>query len=307
MGRIYEALRRAGADQDAAVVNHDSEPFVSPWPADERAGEQGRVNDARTTDPGRQRLGEVVNTFAPILVEGSADFTGFSPAWRDRLVTAPNADPRLVEQFRGLAAILHRVQIAGKPRVLMVTSAEPGEGKTLTAVNLSLTLSSAYRRRVLLVEADLRRPSIREISQLKDLPGLSEALKNDVDARLPVIRVSEMLTILPSGAPDPMPMSGLTSPRMRRILADAAERFDWVVLDAPPVVPVPDAGLLCELVDAALLVVRARTTQHALVQKAIEVIGRERMLGVILNGVDSSDVGGYSPYYGYREHDTGHA
>jgi protein-tyrosine kinase len=180
----------------------------------------------------------------------------------------------------------------------MVTSAEPGDGKTLVAVNLALVLSESYRRRVLLVDADLRRPSIREISQVSDLPGLSEVLKARADQKLSVLRITETLTLLPAGRPDPDPMSGLTSPRMQRIVREAAARFDWVILDAPPMGPVPDASLLAGMADGTLLVVRAGRTPCAAVQKAIEGLGRDRILGVVLNGVDHEGTTYDNRYYG---------
>ena len=93
-------------------------------------------------------------------------------------------------------------------------------------------------------------------------------------------------------------MSGLTSSRMRHILSEAVTRFDWVIVDAPPLGPVADANLLAEMVDTSLLVVRAAKTPFALVQRAIEILGRERLLGVVLNGVDAADAEGYGGYYG---------
>ena len=162
-------------------------------------------------------------------------------------------------------------------RVLMITSPQPSDGKTLTTVNLALVLSDSFKRRVLLIDADLRRPSLSEMTGVVRATGLSHALKARTEQKLTVIPLTPTLTLLPAGAPDPDPISGLTSDRMRHILADAAARFDWVILDTPPVGPVADAHLLAEMVDGALLVVRAAKTQCAQVQSAIEVLGRERV------------------------------
>ena len=92
-------------------------------------------------------------------------------------------------------------------------------------------------------------------------------------------------------------MSGLTSPRMRQILEEASSRFDWVILDAPPIGPVADAGLLSQMVDASLMVVRAGVTPFAAVQKAVDAIGRDRIFGVVLNGVDQVHQDGYEASY----------
>jgi capsular exopolysaccharide synthesis family protein len=169
----------------------------------------------------------------------------------------------------------------------------------LTAVNLALVLSESYRRRVLLIDADLRRPSLGNLADVASGTGLTEALKAPTDQRVGVLQLTPHLTLLPAGRPDPDPMEGLTSQRMRAILADAAARFDWVILDAPPIGPVADASLLTQMVDGALFVVRAAHTQHDAVKKAVETLGRERVLGVVLNAVeDMSGDGGY--YAGYQ-------
>ena len=179
----------------------------------------------------------------------------------------------------------------------MVTSALPGDGKTFTAMNLALTLAHSYGRRVLLIDADLRRPSIGHICGMSSLNGLSEGLRNETDQKLPLFDLVDGLTVLPAGRPDPDPMSGLTSLRMRNILEEAAEQFDWVILDAPPAAPLADAGLIGAMVDAILLVVRAGDTRLRSVEKAIEVLGRDRIFGVVLNAAASVSFE-YRAYYG---------
>jgi capsular exopolysaccharide synthesis family protein len=205
----------------------------------------------------------------------------------------------LVEQFRRLAAVLHKSQTTDGTKIVMVTSAAPSDGKTLTAINLALALSTSYKRRVLLIDADLRRPSIGASLGLSSMAGLSEALKAKHERKLTLIPITPLLTVLPAGQPDPDPIGGLTSARMRRILSEAAACFDWVVLDAPPVGLLADANLMAEDTDRTLLVVRAGCTQYPLVQKAIETIGRERLLGVVLNAVDATNAAPYYPSSGY--------
>jgi len=170
----------------------------------------------------------------------------------------------------------------------------------LTSTNLALTLSESYRRRVLLIDADLRKPSLHEIFGAGNAAGLSECLTSDEERPLPVIQASQYLSIVVAGRPDSDPMSGLTSTRMRRLLANAAATHDWVIIDTPPVVLLPDANLLTAMADAAILVIGAGKTPHRLVIRAVEALGRERILGVVLNRVDRSLlVGGYGYGYGY--------
>jgi capsular exopolysaccharide synthesis family protein len=220
-----------------------------------------------------------------------------NPAWRERLTISSGADPLLVHQFHRLAAILLRAQRTRRLKSVMITSAAPHDGKTLTSLNLALVLSGPYRLRVLLIEGDLRRPAIAAAANLPPGDGLSEALKASDDQKVPLVQLTDMLTLLPAGRPDPDPLSGLTSPRMRRLLQEASEQFDWVILDTPPLGPTADAGLLCPLVDAAVLVIRAGGTPYRAVQTAIETLGQERILGVVLNAVDYDVASGYDAAY----------
>jgi receptor protein-tyrosine kinase len=222
-------------------------------------------------------------------------------AWRDRLANGPHANPILVEQFRRLAATLHHAQSASGIRVIMLTSASPDDGKTWTALNLALVLSESYRRRVLLIDADLRRPSLADITDVTDTVGLSDALRAPTDKKLGILQIAPNLNLLPAGRPDPDPMGGLTSARMRQILEEAAGQFDWVILDAPPMNPMADAGLLAHMVEGAVFVIRAGKTQYEAAQKSIDALGRDRILGVVLNGVDEMPA---EQHYQYYEADT---
>jgi capsular exopolysaccharide synthesis family protein len=203
------------------------------------------------------------------------------------------------EQYRRLAAALHHAQEASGLNVVMVASAVAGEGKSLTASNLALTFSESYQRSVFLIDADLRRPSLHKLFKLDAPSGLSDALLSIDEPELSVFQVSDRLTILPAGQPNPDPMAGLTSVRMRRLLEEAREAFDWVFIDTPPVGLLSDANLLASMADAAVLVIRADRTPYDLVQRAVEAIGRERILGTVLNQATATHKGSYYEYYRY--------
>jgi capsular exopolysaccharide synthesis family protein len=223
-----------------------------------------------------------------------------APSVDDKLVTH-TLEHAPIEQYRRLAARLHLAQAEAGTRVVMVTSAVASEGKTLTATNLALTLSESYKRRVLLIDADLRRPWVHELFRLPNLTGLNDGVRADVDRKVPLIRVTDYLSVLTAGRPDPDPMSVLTSDRMRRILKDAAAAFDWVIVDTPPVAVLSDAHLLARLVDTVVMVVKAGSTQHADMTRAIEAVGRDRILGVVLNCADDGRRMAYNSYgYGQR-------
>jgi capsular exopolysaccharide synthesis family protein len=221
-----------------------------------------------------------------------------SGACREQLVNSAEANPVLVEQFRTLAATLHHTQVSNNIRVIMLTSASPDDGKTLTALNLALVLSESYRKRVLLIDADLRRPSLAKLADVTSAPGLTEALRSPTERKLGVLQVTPTLMLLPAGRPDPDPIGGLTSPRMRNILDEARGRFDWVILDAPPMGPLADANLLASMVDGAVFVVRSGRTHYEAAKRAIEMLGRERILGVVLNGMEKMPSEHYEYYSG---------
>lgn len=301
MSRIDEALRRtegaAGATTLSTTrVHGDGEVIESPLSLFRPAGEVARATVKAVPQEVKAPVAEHFVSEGPFRSAGAQLTAQLASRWKGRLVVSPEADWVLVEQFRRLAATLHQTQSAGNLKIVMVTSATPGDGKTLSAINLALTLSESYARRVLLIDADLREPSIRNLWDVPEAGGLTEALKAPADEKLTVFPVSDKLTLLPAGRPDPNPMSGLTSARMQRILREAGERFDWVIVDAPPVGTLADANLLSAMVDGALLVIRAGTTKSTAVTKAIEALGRERILGVVLNSVEGVDEREYRSY-----------
>jgi protein-tyrosine kinase len=281
------------------VVGTDpNDPFTSPWALDDAAPTHvapthvaaSSVATGKPVSAARVAAGEPVVAVAPAV----------NSNWRQRLAVAEAADPLLVEQFRRLAATLIHSQRSAPLKVIMVTSAAPEEGKTLTAVNLALVLSESFRRRVLLIDADLRRPKITECANVM-VDGLGEAVKTPKAGKVPLVRLTETLTLLPAGQPDPDPLSGVTSMRMQQLLEEAGATFEWVIVDTPPVGAAADASLLCAMADATVLVVRAGQTPYESVQQAVEAIGRERIIGVVLNGVERRAVPSYSDYYGARD------
>jgi protein-tyrosine kinase len=201
-----------------------------------------------------------------------------------------------------LAAVLHDAHNTTGLRVIMVASAVAGEGKTLTASNLALTFSESYQKRVLLIDADLRRPSLHTVFRLDTALGLGDGLLSTGETKMLVRQVSPRLAVLPAGRPSSDPMAGLTSERMRRLLEEARQSFDWVILDTPPVMLLPDSHLLASMVEGAVLVVRAGSTPHDLVKRSADAIGRSRILGVVLNRAEiSGSQDDHYQYYGYSE------
>src|SRR4051812_1461275 len=216
-------------------------------------------------------------------------------AYEGKLVTGASVSAVSVEQYRRLAAALHHLQGEQGLNRLMVSSAVPQEGKTLTVANLALTLSASYGRRVLVIDADLRRPSLHTVFDIANDGGLCEALQSE-SAAPRCIQVSSNLWVLPAGTSMADPMASLASDRMVRLIDDLAPQFDWVLLDAPPVALMADAGLLVRLTRAVVLVIAAGATPYTVVEKVVGELGREHIVGTVLNRVDD-DATKWSPYY----------
>jgi capsular exopolysaccharide synthesis family protein len=211
------------------------------------------------------------------------------------LVVGGGASSASIEQYRRFAASMLHLQAAHGLQRLMVTSSVPREGKTLTVANLALSLSESYQRRVLLIDADLRRPSVHEVFGTSNSYGLCEVLRSA--SRPPqFLRVSPTLSVLPAGSPGPSPMADLASERMERLLDEVTASFDWVLLDAPPIALMADAGLLARLTRAVILVVAANSTPYSLVEKMVAELGREHIVGTVLNRSEEEPAQ-WSAYY----------
>jgi capsular exopolysaccharide synthesis family protein len=281
-GRLDAALRRAGSPLGGvSTARNDQDVFRSAWESEDAAR---RI----APEPVRQR--SFVNT-AP--AAEAKPTTAPEPPIEERVIL-PRLDeraakaiesPLFVEQFRRASAALIEAQAAGNLKVLLVASASPDDGKTLTALNLALVLGRSYGRRVLLIDGDLRRPSLHRVVGVSNRSGLADALQAQADVRLEVTPITETVTLLPAGPADPDPLRSLSSARMKRVIEEASQRFDWVIIDSAPVGVVADASVLATLVDGIVFVVRAEHSQYPAVKKAMQTLGHDRILGVILNGV----------------------
>jgi protein-tyrosine kinase len=295
MSRLEEALKRSAPDQ-ASPDTGEGPGAIALESFMDLDGTVG--NTAASPSP------EAVVSMAPTVTEPDAT-AQLTPdrAFAEKLVLGGKIGSLATEQYRRAVAILHHAQREQNVRVVMVASALPGEGKTLTSINLALTISESYQRSVLLIDADLRRPMIHQVLGLKNRSGLNGVLKAPEERKVSVSAFSKTLSVLTAGRPDPDPMSGLISHRMRRVLEEARERYEWVIIDTPPVALLPDANLLAAMVDAAVLVIGAGSTPYPAVERAINALGRERISGVVLNRADlqtlHADYGDYGQYYGH--------
>jgi capsular exopolysaccharide synthesis family protein len=209
------------------------------------------------------------------------------------------------EAFRGLRTSLVFTSGGGEgARVVLVTSAQPLEGKTTTACNLAIALALGGNR-VLLIDADMRRPGVHRAMGIKNEMGLSHLLSGQARAREAMQKTSvSNLWVMPAGKVPPNPSELLSSERMKQLVANLSQGpFDWVFIDTPPVLAVSDALTLTPLASGVTYVVGAEMTRPRLAERAIEMIlsVQPRFLGAILNRVDfDRNKYYYSRYYGYQ-------
>lgn len=203
-----------------------------------------------------------------------------------RLVALAQPESAAAEQYRVLYHRLVRLAARRTVRVVAVTSAGRREGRTTTAANLALTAAQEGRA-VVLVEADLRRPSLARLLGLAPRPGLADVIEGRADLAQATTRLGPLAMITAGEAREPGAL--LRSPRAAAVLDQLRTAYELVILDAPPALAFADGDRLSGEADVALLVVRAGATPRQVVRLALESLG-DRAAGVVLNDVDPDSV-----------------
>jgi capsular exopolysaccharide synthesis family protein len=220
------------------------------------------------------------------------------------IVAATDSRSPIAEQYRILRTNLQSLRLRPGPKIVMVTSAVHGEGKSVTAINLAMTLARQERLKVALVDGDLRKGSIRKWLGLEDQgEGLSGLLSRGGELNGSLVKLREPpLAVLPSGPRPEHPAELLESSSMKRLLASLKAQFDVIVIDAPPVLPIADPGIIAALADGVLLVVRAGKTQRKTVVQAQALLKQMKAntLGCVLTHVEYYLPGYYRYYHQYR-------
>ncbi|WP_182902010.1 polysaccharide biosynthesis tyrosine autokinase [Microbispora sp. H10830] len=253
----------------------------------------------------RDRLDTTVKTAETLQRVAGSSILGVIGYERDAkrhpLILRDQGRSSRAEAFRSLRTNLQFIGVDRQPKSLVVTSCLPGEGKSSTSANLAITMAQAGWR-VVLVDADLRRPSVPRYLGIEGGTGLTDVLIER--ARLhDVIQTwgQPGLSVLPSGRIPPNPSELLGSRGMRSVLAQLTEEYDMVIIDAPPLLPVTDAAALGAICDGALLVVRHGKTRREQVLRAGELLSsiNARLVGTVLNFVPAKQGSYYGYGYGY--------
>jgi capsular exopolysaccharide synthesis family protein len=217
------------------------------------------------------------------------------------IVQADPHSPR-AEAFRTLRTNLQFVDAAERPRTLVFTSSMPGEGKTTTTANLALTMAASGSS-VVVLEGDLRRPRLLEYMGMEGSIGLTNVLIGEADIDDVLQPFGDSLTVLGAGTIPPNPSELLGSQAMAHLLATLEERFDYVIIDAPPLLPVTDAAVLARLADGAIVVAGSKLIKREQLGRALQNLYNvdAHVLGLVLNRLPISGPDAYTYYTdGYR-------
>lgn len=292
---LQHAERRAASHWKAAVVleQNEAEPkadeggsLASRLESSAAAASSARLQDEPL------RISETGDVFAQF----QSVHVAVSP--RSRIVSVTNAESPAAEAFRLLGVRIRNLRRERPLKKLLITSSIPQEGKSMVAANLASTLAFAAKEKILLLEGDVRRPSLSETFSLASDRGLCECLKDGLSPVGSIYRLEGAgFWILPAGSVSGNPLELLQSKRLARLMDQLTGWFDWIVIDTPPVLPLADTSVWARLADGILLVTRQGVSEKRQLQKALEAIEPKKVIGALLNSCVSAD----TEYYYYRK------
>jgi capsular exopolysaccharide synthesis family protein len=216
----------------------------------------------------------------------------------EQLVCLTDDESLAAENFRFLGVRLRQLRRERPLHKIMITSTIPHEGKSMVAANLACTLARRKRQRTLLLEGDVRQPSLSRVFGCNKVPGLCEWLQGEQSEAANIYHLERAnLWFVPAGSFASDPLELLQSVRLPALMNQLTELFDWIIIDAPPVLPLADTSVLSRLADGIILVARQGTTQKRHLQKGIEALDRKKLIGALVNSAESAASSERSYYY----------
>jgi len=317
MSQIFDALRRSQADQSGnEAVGSVATEFI------QRAEQQALLrwktstrfinNDAtESVEPEIFSAAKAAPLSAPERTPGNIqaapadsqpEVPDIFPTLRtplpdqNRLVCLNGTDSTAPESFRLLGVRLRHLRRERAIKKLLITSTIPQEGKSTVSANLACTLALKKLQRVLLLEGDLRRPSLSKMFGLGEIPGICEYLRNERPLTETLYRLeSAGVWIMPAGKANGSPLELLQSGRLATLMDHLSEWFDWIIIDSPPVLPLADTSVWMRHGDGILLVVRQGTTLKRQLERGLEAIESKKLIGALLNSARNASDSSY--YY----------
>jgi capsular exopolysaccharide synthesis family protein len=277
MNRIQNILDKAERDGTVRRIHTATDPHG--------ANAVATLGEAPAIAPAAPPIAESIGATAVAAAPARAPRIVADAPLDTRLVVAHGTDEGATEQYRSLRTRILHADNGAPISLLLVTSPGRGEGKTLTAANLGLTMAQEYQQRICVVDADLRNPQLHRLFGLPDdAPGLADVLIGGAALEDALVTIEgSHITVLPAGRATLHPAELLGTTAMRRTLDTLRSQFDRSVIDAPAAAPLADVGILAPMVDSVLLVVRAGVTSKPAIQSAVNAIEHDKLLGVVLN------------------------
>jgi protein-tyrosine kinase len=290
MSRVHDALRRA------------EQLGTTPPP---------EVFDHRSATPVLENIGSVVGERPKSILDDDLSRVlsrvreiPYAPAEEAHLISLDSPQEMPGEEFRTLRTRLNHAQSMQELRTIVVTSASPAEGKTFTAVNLALTQSQLSDTPVLMVDLDLRRPSVHRLLQIDRAPGFSDYMTGSEPLENCLRKLKgTSLYVMSAGSAIKNPLELLGTQECKTLIEERLPKiFKWSIIDSPPLLFSADANLLSTLADATIIVVRVGSTTYDNIVRAMQTLCENNVLGIVVNGARASEL--YSKYtYYYSKSD----
>lgn len=298
MGKISDALDKAGyqgglqrndssGSQQDEIVEKTSEVLVQPGINQNEADSESSNSDENTKHVDVRAIGSATSR------------------WDERLFKSVNENKDLPEIFSTLRSrILHPIDGRPVPKTIMVTSAVPNEGKTFITSNIGISFAHGMDQHALIVDCDLRKPTLASLLGVVQESGLVDYLRNYKTLPQIIVKTAvNKLSIVPSGKPPINPSELLSSARMIDLVEELADRYEdrTILFDSPPMLAAAEAQVLAKQVDGVVLVVRQGKSRKDQIQRVIDTISAEKIIGLVFNDyqvnyIERSYVGNYSYY-----------
>jgi capsular exopolysaccharide synthesis family protein len=301
MSNIFDALQRAEAESGRTEV-----PGWALATELLRSAEQKVRETGRTIEPQPSPDAFDANRPAPTSPNGleHCPMLAFSIPEDSRLVSVGEEESLGAEKFRFLAVRLRHLRQNRPLKKVLITSTIPQEGKSMVAANLACTLARRKQQKTLLLDGDLRRPSMAKQFGVGKIPGLCEWLGGQTES-LNIYKLERLgLWILPAGAAPQNPLELMQSGKLSLLIEQLEAWFDWIVIDSPPVLPLADTSLWCRLADGILLVARNGTTEKQQLKRGLEAIENSKLLGALVNSSANAAHNDYYQRYGSSAADS---
>ncbi len=287
MSQLFDALQKSESHrtkQEGVVASGPELLDVA-----EKQFQENRSQSPSLTEPG-QRESEPLDQVATIPV---------AVAPNEKLVCVTDRQSLAAEKFRFLSLRLSHLQQKRNIKVLLITSSMAEEGKSMIAANLACALADGHGQKVLLIEGDLRRPTLVELFGLAQRQGIGDYLQEEKPLRECIYELKGLgVSFLPVGNAPEDPLVAMQSEKLTQLMDQSRAYFDWVVIDSPPLLPLGDTSAWMRLIDGILLIARPGKTAKKQLERGLEALDQSKLIGAIINDSHDVDANDYYHYYG---------